>query len=229
MDKYTEYALNSIGFYIWKEAIKDENLLLQGKVTNPLAIRQANNYTIDNYYIAFIGDSIESITYDGKKYVPEKHDPIRVQCVLIPFSYSKKVKSFIVAFNGGLLEPASVKISYVDANKEAYDMQVRKELNKKINAAINTGWNLVNIYWDKVVPDVSKVQLKLYGVVQGNNVRGTERRIIDTYIEETKTFLSISGLAFGEYVVEIVELDISGNVIAQNEYKFKINNLCYTS
>ena len=99
MDKYVQYALNTIKYKIFKQSVSEENLIQEASAMEEvLKIKQDYNYTIDQYYVVLVGSTIESITFDQKTYT-EKEENATVdsqECFIIPVEYSKKVDALII-------------------------------------------------------------------------------------------------------------------------------------
>ena len=82
----------------------------------------------------------------------------------------------------------------------------------------------MNIYWAKVSDKVASIKINLYVMSQKNE------RLIGEYKETGLLFKSITGLAFGEYSYEIIELGNNDEEIARTpKIKFKIERPVYGS
>ncbi len=233
MDKYQEYFVkNLIKFLLSKGGI---DCITTCEVLNDeIVIKQFDDITITKYYIYV---EMEKITYsqevvfeydnNGKWELFPEH--FKEVVPALPIDFLNQIKKIRITSKLNLFEPIELTLKYVFADKDAYyEKKLAEELDKKQEAqrALNdlikpdhkTGSNLVNIFWNLVNDNIETVKINLYA--QSNN----EIRLIGKYKESETMFKSITGLAYGQYLYEIIELDKDGNEVAKTgKINFAIN------
>lgn len=190
-------------------------------------IHQAENYNIKKYLLLFSGITIQSITLDGaacEVIQTPKHAVLDDVTIVVPIDFDSKAKQIDIHFANEMADSLTLHLSYVESDHAMYDAKVQDELNKKISPDHKTGIDLVNIYWAKVSDKVASIKINLYVISQKNE------RLIGEYKETGLLFKSITGLAFGEYSYEIIELGNNDEEIARTpKIKFKIESPVYGS
>ena len=228
MDKYVQYALNTIKYKIFKQSVSEENLIQEASAMEEvLKIKQDYNYTIDQYYVVLVGSTIESITFDQKTYT-EKEENATVdsqECFIIPVEYSKKVDALIIELQGGILDPITISVQYEDTDKSRFDQECQEELNKKIRLNITKGINLINVSWELVSKNISQVEVSLYQ--NGSDELGSFERCIwcSTFDRNhSPCFTSITNLGQSHYILEINEYG-NGKKVATQSKGFELEDL----
>ena len=218
MDKYSQYALSTIRYKVFKDSVSQSNLISEeSSLLEVIAIKQDYNYTIDQYYIALIGSTVASITFDKKTFDNQETNPevdSSQPCMIIPVVYSKKIDSLVIELQGGILDPILISLQYTDTDKKVFDAEQQEAINQKIRLDINKGLDLINIYWDDVSKDVDHVVISLFH----------EDRLICSSVEKGINFKSISGLAFAQYKCEVIEYDNADQILATQSSVFELSN-----
>ncbi len=198
-------------------------------------------------HISFAVDGGASVAYsDGVLTLTQNEDPekgsvtlsVRVICILeavfsgevytpsnnvikIPIVFSKTAsKSMTFKIADGITDDIEFEIKYIEADREAWAAKKKAErikellLNADVTSATNT--NLVNIYFSECCSEHKKTEINLY----------RDERFIGKYaVDEGKMFLSVTGLALGEYHYEVIMLDRDGNELVRTEMRmFVIKN-----
>lgn len=188
-------------------------------------IRQAENYNIKKYFLLFSGITVQSITLDGaacEVIQTPKHTVLDDVTIVVPIDFDSKAEQIDIHFANEMADSLTLHLSYVESDHAIYDAKVQDELNKKISPDHKTGTDLVNIYWVKVSDKVVAIRVNLYVILQD------KERLIAEYEETKSLFKSITGLAFGDYSYEIIELGKGGEEIARTpRIKFKIKEVSY--
>ena len=129
---------------------------------------------------------------------------------VVEVDFNNRIKELTIVYRD-VVDPITIPVEFIEADRSIYDAQVQKETNALIKPEHKTGNDLVNIYWNLVNDKVEIVKINLYSV--SNN----ETRLIGKYKEEEAMFKSITGLAYGKYCYEIIELDGAGNEVARTD------------
>jgi len=230
MDQYTEYALSLVAYNVYKESVINENRLSKIiGIKGPITIQQAEDYTIDKYMLLFVSEGLKSITFEGKVYTPELYPDIdaKMPLIIFPISYAKKTNSLMMEFDGGILDPIKVEIQYIDTDKSIYDGKKQAELNAKIEPRILCGIDLINLYWNDATPDVVATAINVYGVFGYKTVNFKNepiKRLAMSFKEVESHFKSITGLAFGEYYLEIIQYNKDNRLIATTAVQIQIRS-----
>ena len=224
MDKYQQFILERTICLL----SADRNLDDTAKKTyaasfidgDQFEIHQAENYHIKKYSLLFSAVTIQSIELDGKpceSVKTSKHAVLGDSTIVVPIDFENKARQIDIRFANDMADSLTLKLSYIESDHSAYDAKVQSELNKKIAPDHKTGADLVNIYWNKVSDEVLTTKINLYVISQ------KAERLIGEYKVTESLFKSITGLAFGEYCYEIIELGNNDREIARTPIiKFKI-------
>ena len=174
-------------------------------------IPQGENYNIKKYFLLLDGSLVEKVELDGvpyepfdsgiARYVPEK-------TLAVPVDFDHPANQLTLFFVDNVVDPLVLKLSFKEVDHAIYDGKIQEELNKQICPEHKTGNDLVNIYWNLVSNEVVTTQVVLY--VVSDSVR-----MIGRYKESESTFKSITGLAYGKYLYEIIEFDKDGKEVAR--------------
>ena len=128
-------------------------------------------------------------------------------------------------FDGGILDPIKVEIQYIDTDKSIYDGKKQAELNAKIDPRILCGIDLINLYWNDATPDVVSTTINVYGLFGYKpNTGEPNKRMAMSFKEVESHFKSITGLAFGEYYLEIIQYNKDNRVIATTAVQIQIRS-----
>ena len=211
MNKYQDFALKYTRYVVYEDENgkktsngRDEWLnASDGKIT----IQQSTNYNITKYYLRIDGYFIKSVVVNGKeaeiKFTDSSHpSPV------VEVDFNNRIKELTIVYRD-VVDPITIPVEFIEADRSIYDAQVQKETNALIKPEHKTGNDLVNIYWNLVNDKIEIVKINLYSV--SNN----ETRLIGKYKEEEAMFKSITGLAYGKYCYEIIEIDGAGNEVAR--------------
>ena len=228
MDKYVQYALTTIKYKIFKQSVSEENMIQEASTLEEvLIIKQDYNYTIDQYYVALVGSTIESITFDQKTYT-EKEENAAVDSqasIIIPIEYSKKADTLIIELQGGILDPITISVQYEDTDRSRFDQECQEELNKKIRLNITKGINLINVSWELVSKSISQVEVSLYQ--NGSDKLGNFKRCIWCSTFDSNhfpCFTAITNLGQARYILEINEHG-NGEIVATQSVAFELEDL----
>ena len=232
MDKYQKNIFDQIDFRLL--AVVSEDKRISGNVKkeeDKLVIYQDKDITIKEYHLPVANDvSFLKLSYYANKkwnqFAPFKYND---KCIAGTFNFDNPITKIRVEHINGIFEPFEIEVINNLASVEEYNKTVAEEnakkeserlaeLAKQINPQCKTGQDLVNIYWDIVNSNVKKVEVNLY--MSDNN----QVRKIVSHTEKTDvTFKSITGLARGHYLYEIIQLDGKGNLVAKTDrIKFSI-------
>jgi len=213
MDKYQEFALKYTRYIVYEDAEERHPVSDKNKWDNAssgkIVIKQSDNYNITKYYLRIDGCYIKAAIINGKeadiKFINSSHPS-----PLIEVDFNNRIKEITIVYRD-VVDPIVLPVEFVEADRSIYDAQIQKEINANIKPEHKTGSDLVNIYWNLVDDKVEIVKINLYLETKG------ESRLIGRYKETEIMFKSITGLAFGNYSYEIIELDAKENEMARTE------------
>ena len=213
MNKYQDFALKYTRYVVYEDenGKKTSNGLdawlnaSDGKIT----IQQSTNYNITKYYLRIDGYYIKSVVVNGKE-VEIKFTDSSHPSPVVEVDFNNRIKELTIVYRD-VVEPITIPVEFIEADRSIYDAQVQKETNALIKPEHKTGNDLVNIYWNLVNDKVEVVKINLYSISNGDT------RLIGKYKEEESMFKSITGLAYGKYCYEIIELDGSGKEVARTD------------
>ena len=189
------YQINLInrGAILFKSNNGDEKIDFNDELT----VYQNENYHIDGYKIILNNPNIDYINYHSRKYI-NKDDQ-----VIVDFDFNDFDTKLIISFKNGIVDDCTIPISPVLSDKSAFDEKEKQlkyeELVKAAAFVINPGLNLINIYWKKSNPSVTKCILRVCYISDSN----VEYLVLDK--EVIGEYYSLTGLAYGKYSVILEE------------------------
>ena len=205
MDKYQLNLLNRATFKFFSE-VGEEKIEVNEKVF----LHQNEDYTLKNYRIEIDSQSIALVTYRAKKYVASG------SLISVDFDFDNIGSELIISFKNGLADDCSVPIEAVLADKGAFDAKTAKEQREQLisNAAlvVKNGDALINVFWKKANEQVVKSIVKVYYYHRPTSGDSVEYLICEK--ETESLYLSLTGLAYGEYRCVVEEYSSKGLVIA---------------
>ena len=192
MNKYQINLINR-GTISFKSNNGDEKIDFDDK----LIVYQNENYNIAGYKIVFKNQNIDYINYHSKKYT-NKDDQ-----VIVDFDFNDFDAKLIISFKNGLVDDCTIPISAVLSDKSAFDEKEKqlkyKELVKAVSLVINPGLNLINVFWKKSNPSVTKCILRVCYISDSE----VEYLVLDKEVKGE--YYSLTGLAYGKYSVILEE------------------------
>lgn len=205
MDKYQLNLLNRATFKFFSE-VGEEKIEVNEKVF----LHQNEDYTLKNYRIEIDSQSIASVTYRAKKYVASG------SLISVDFDFDNIGSELIISFKNGLADDCSVPIEAVLADKGAFDAKTANKQREQLisNAAlvVKNGDALINVFWKKANEQVVKSIVKVYYYHRPTSGDSVEYLICEK--ETESLYLSLTGLAYGEYRCVVEEYSSKGLVIA---------------
>lgn len=223
MNKYQELALKYSGYAVYKnEDLSDkiDRYTYIKPEEAKIRIVQDENYNITKYYLRF-QTGVHTVIVGKKVYEQQELKITSNPSVIVPIDFNSKINEVKLCYDGAV-EPITIKLEYISADKEAYNQKVKAQIieenSKKINPECKTGKDLVNIYWDIADRSVLWAELNIYLLTNGH-----ERKVVSYKEKSDITFKSITGLANGTYLYEIIELGLNSKLIAKTDrIKFTI-------
>ncbi len=213
MNKYQRFILKNGDIYLSTDLNFNVRWQIYDFVENDenFVINQDNNYNIKKHNILFKSNAIEFVEVDGVRFDerPSQEIDEEERSIIVPIDFDRQASKITFNFVESMADPLTLPLKYVEADHSIYDSQVQAELNAQIKPECRTGIDLVNIYWNVVSDKVEETRIVLYAVID------KAERLIARFKETGSMFKVVSGLAFGEYRYEIVEIDKDGNEIAR--------------
>ena len=236
MDKYQVFALKNAGYAVYKNENCDgksrvdpsksdwDSILLND---NSIVIKQDEDYNITKYYLKF-KNTVSKAIFDGMEY-----KTLSQNSIIIPLDFNAKVNEITIEFNG-VVDPITIPIKFIDADKHAFDEKVKaareKEFETKAQIKIATGVDLVNVYFQPCDDSCEKTIIELWtaeGIFNSNNYRfqpligGTPKQLLGKFkVEEGMFFKSITGLAKGVYGIRVNQYSKNEEKLFTSEYKY---------
>ncbi len=219
MDKYQRFILERTACFISTDKELDPKAAKKAVTDfvnekDEFLVKQVENYNVKKHFILLSGENLSSVEVDGKAcngIEAPKQGLLDSKTIVVLVDFGNQAKELKLVFRDGLAEPLSLKLDFVETDHSIYDSKVQTEINRKICPEHRTGVDLINIYWNLVSDDVETTQINLYFV--SNNTE----RLVSKYKENGAMFKSITGLAFGTYRYEVIELDKAGKELARTQ------------
>lgn len=236
MDKYQLFALKNAGYAVYKNEDCDNKSRVDSSNSdwnsillndNSIVIKQDENYNITKYYLRF-QNTVSKAIFDGREYELSSQ-----QLITIPLDFNAKVNKITIEFNG-VVDPITIPIKFIDADKHAFDEKVKaareKEFETKAQIKIATGVDLVNVYFQLCDDSCEKTIVELWtaeGIFSNDNYRyqpligGTPTQLLGKFkVEEEMFFKSITGLAKGVYGIRVNQYSKNEEKLFTSEYKY---------
>ena len=210
MDKY-QLNLLERGSFGFKSDLGDEKIESGESIT----LYQNENYKVGNYKIVITNPSVESVIYLGKRYAAKDN------VVIVDFDFDNVGTELNISFKNGIADDCLLPINAVAADKGAFDIKVEKENNARlvsnVGLLVAAGDGLINVYFKKAEPSVSKIVVKVFR----SGEEGIKYSIIEKEVDGE--FLSITGLAYGDYYV-VVEEYAGGKLLVSTDKGTSLQN-----
>lgn len=205
MDKYQLNLLNR-GTIAFTSELGEE----KAEMGENLTLYQNENYKVGNYKIIISNASIESITYQSKRYASNNN------VVTVDFDFDNAGSELIISFKNGLADECRLPLQTVQSDKGAFDKKEAKEQREQLIAnvglVVSAGPGLINVFWNKANSDVVKTVVK---VSYYHTPSSGESKEYPVFEKETESYyLSLTGLAYGTYRCVIEEYSPKGLVIS---------------
>ena len=205
MDKYQLNLLNRATFRFFSE-VGEEKI----EVNEKIFLHQNENYTLKNYRIEINSQSIDSVTYRAKKFMASSG------VITVEFDFENVGSELLISFKNGLADDCSIPVEALLADKGAFDAKTAEEHREHLIAnaslAVKNGEALINVFWKKANDQVTKSVVKVYYYNKPSSGDSTEYLICEKEIEEL--YLSLAGLAYGDYRCVVEQYSPKGLVVA---------------
>ncbi len=226
MNKYQEFLLQNIRFYLISSSICDSNKNFEVKYSdNILTIKQLSDITVTNGCVFVMGNGIDSVfAVNGATEVAwEDTSDKRYTIKKINFDFNDTFESVRIKFANDIADDVIIPVKFIEADKEVYYAKKAKEARDALIKAAQVkhamGSDLINIYFQPCSNNYSKTVIFLY----------RENQLMAKYkVDEDEFFKSISGLAYGTYTYELAQYDTAGTEIIKTDMiTFKISKPNY--
>ena len=204
MDKY-QLALLGKGTIKFVSENGEERI----EVSESATLYQNMDYRIGNYKIVIENPSVEAVTYLGNKFTSAGG------LTNIPFDFNNPGKELTISFKNGLADDCVLPLTAQLADKTSFDEKLAKRNQKELveGAALTTatGIDLINVFWKKTNSSVDRCVIKI-------EYRKEEQKVyLVKEVEAEGEFLSVTGLAHGDYVVTLSEYSGKTLIVSVNE------------
>lgn len=246
MDKYQKYVLDKYKIskekFIFSECcpIDDETKcspINYGEFddsTDNFNILQDENINKTQYILVLESIVQDIIPFQGvfieknKKWseVPCKNGQYRVTV-----DFNDRTNAIKFVFKNQIVPDYTLKVSYIEADKEKYYEKVAEEeqiaLKKAANIKVSTGIDLVNIYFCPCCDCYDHTEILLYIPDEKSDVCNAKHKsnsqtcwslIKKNKILSGEFYLSIKGLAYGKYSFVLKQYDANDNVLIETEH-----------
>ena len=224
MNKYQKFILDKTLCFVSKDMSVRSKEYFNRFINNDgeFEVKQDANYNIKKHNIILSGLTISYVELDGIKYESinfEKQSYFDNKMIVIPVDFDNPAKELKIFFADNLADTLSVKLKFIEADKDVYDAKMHdaliKERIKTANIKVSTGADLVNIYFQPCCDDYVRTEITLY----------KENMMLAKYkVDEEVFFKSINGLAYGTYEFILKQFDKDGIMLFETgKIKFTIS------
>lgn len=240
MDKYQRYLMDVRNSYYGlaiNEKLSNDKILIEDKIV----LTQDDDITINDYTLYIANKSIATILAiigEEEKTFSKELDPIYSSSMsgnqdrfFIDINFDNQLDGIKIVFKNNLANDLYLPISYVLTDKDKYytkkEQEYKDSLIKAANINVSTGADLVNIYFQPCCDKYKYSEIQFFVpkefVTVGGPYGPTQKPSTWSLIKKCKVnsedfYLSITGLAYGEYSFVLTQFDASGNVILKTDY-----------
>ena len=179
-----------------------------------LILYQNENYKIGNYRIIISNSGIESVIYSSKKFVPKDN------IITIEFDFNNVEAGLKISFKNGLADDCLLPLQVIQSDKGAFDkkeaIEQRDQLIANTALVVSSGESLINVFWKKANDNVVRSIVKVFYYHRPNSGDAVQYLICEK--ETESCYLSLTGLAYGEYRCVVEEHSSKGIIIAVEGY-----------
>ena len=218
MNKYQKFILDKTLCFVSKDMTAGSNAYFNSFINNDgeFEVKQDENYNIKQHFIVLSGLTVSFVELDGVKYEStnfEKHSYFDNKMIVIPVDFDNPAKELKIFFADNLADELSMKLKFIEADKDVYDAKMHdaliKERTKIANIKVSTGADLVNIYFQPCCDNYASTEIALY----------KENMMLVKYkVDEEMFFKSINGLAYGKYTFVLRQFDKDSNPLLETEH-----------
>lgn len=218
MNIYQEFAVKQI------KIVGDNSLKSFKWDFNKIVLEQNENYNLTKYTVSIHQASVAKIEFykNNELCVAEKIDEFQQT---IEIDFNNKVDSIRLYFTLDIVEPVDIEVEYIDADKTLYDTKLQvehqKELTEKASIQVKTGDSIINVNFQPIDDSFVYSKVELYSVDE-KIINGQKKKIYQLMAKyktsEDVYFHSITGLAYGQYSIILVQYDVKNNPIYKSDY-----------
>lgn len=234
MDKYQEYLLNEGNDFscYFQYVYEGKKRIKETKIKDKIVVVQEEDIHFTKYPLHISGYCLAKVyaNVDGKwKLLKKPEEPIfsDVPEFEVVLDFDNCIGEIKLSFINNIADDLILPIEYVGADVKKYhekeEKLKRERLLKDMSLKVNTGNNLVNIYWKLVDQAIKKVTIELYVGKEEN------KQLMAKYnIGNDIFYKAISELAYGEYGFVLKQIYPNGKIEVETDYiTFKIRNENY--
>lgn len=254
MNKYQKYILNKLYmtkdkdtfiFYRCCPIEKEGSYIKYGlynEENDSFNITQDFDINIKKY-VLIPNISNRSILISGilvKKKKTWTNIPLENGLYKILFDFDDPINAIKFKFINNLADDYILKITSTESDKKAYYAKKEEErleqLKEKASIKISTGLSLVNIYFQPCCDEYSYTEILLYipnedTIIDNRGIKTIKKSwslIKKNRVNKDEFYLSISGLAYGDYAFVLKQYGKSNKLLYETDYiSFEIKDNSY--
>lgn len=242
MDKYQNYIFNKLDkgvSFVFdcccpvgdEESDKTSTYCEFDQKTDTLQIKQDNDITKTQYVLTIDFEDEEICPFS--KVLINKNEKWEVvslidNCYTIIADFNDRIKEIKFVFANAIADDYVLNIEYIEADKGQYYARKEEErkqaLIRKACVRVSVGADLVNVYFQPCCEEYDFTKIDFYVVcptIKGGPVEWqimTKRKTSDDF------YVSLSGLAYGEYSFILKQYDKNGKMLIETDrVKFRID------
>lgn len=216
-DKRTE-AYKNVGYF---KGLKFD------KSNRKFVITQDEDYHHTVYTFTIAAACLQDVII--KKAFWELHaEPVVDRCFYVTVDFEDKCESLTLIFKDNIVDPITIPVEFIDADKEVWDRKVRIRQEEERNKIVDIKWSasssLVNIFFNPIDDSYDHAKVTLYRVAGAG--KGASYRLLACYsVPRNSYFAAIDSLAPGRYAFVLEQFargDTSIYQSGKNEFEIRI-------
>lgn len=224
MDKYQNYLMVKSNDFAccFQYEYQGKNKRISCNIEDKIVVTQEEDVFFTKYPLQFLGRSLDKVyAYSNGKWKllnkPENPIYTDIPSFETVLDFKDRIEKIKICFVNGLADDLIIPVEYVESDidvyyKKKYENE-RGKLKNAMSLKVNTGDDLVNIYWKLVNEEIEKIEIELY-------VRyGNDRQLMASYtVDNTVFYKAISELAYGCYCFILRQIDKKGNFVVETDF-----------
>ena len=192
-------------------------------IEEALNLLQNEDYHVISYTLVIESTSIDTVETSGKKYQSKEG------IIEIPIDFSQPIQAVTFKFKMDLAEPVTFAVTYVPADKEAYDAKdIGIQRKKKLEAlclSVRTGFDTAHLYWKPALEAGEKLLIELFAT--NRNPTTGERNdyfMKPVSVMDGNCYASATNLPYGDYCFLFKIIRHNETIFLEQRVDFKITD-----